>query len=360
MKKNLRRVLALALTVLFAACAFSVHAADASAEGGTMKIVNLNVDGLPIPAWASSENRDPLAMSKKIPNVLNALNADVIAVQEDFNFHAIHRKNIDMPYKTLHAGWIPFGDGLNFFSKYPIYNVHREAWDQAYGVLDSSGDELTPKGFLCASMEIADGVVIDVYDIHADADDGEKDIAARVSEYEQLLRYVDNYSKDHAVIITGDTNARFLQLESRLQELFIDGEGFKEAWIELKNEGRYTLTPEDEARWNAQYPGSWWGVWDSAEKTFYRDGGGVSFEALSQDYVWYLDENGERIADHAAEIVELRYTIDRSAVHDTRTYKKEIWTPYRVLFLYPKYFFKSLFLILGALPKLIYGKITQK
>ena len=353
----MKKLLALLLSAVLCAACVCTASASSSDDSGTLKLVNYNVDGLPIPAAFSSEHRDPLAMSKKIPPVLNALEADIIAVQEDFNFHTIHKKNIDMPYKTLHSGVIPFGDGLNFFTKYPIYNVTREAWEQAYGVLDSSADELTPKGFLCASMEIAQGVVIDVYDIHADADDGEQDIAARVAEYQQLLRFIDAYSKDHAVIITGDTNARFLQLESRLRELFIDGAGFKEAWIELKNEGRYTLTAEDEARFVAQYPGSWWGVWDSAEKTFYRDGGGVSFEALSQEYVWLLDENGEQLADHAAEIVELRYTIDRSAVHDTRTYREEHWTPYRILFLYPKYFFKSLFLILGALPGLLIDKI---
>lgn len=354
MKKFLCLVLSV---VLCASCVFCASADAPEAEGGTLKLINLNVDGLPIPAAFSEEHRDPLAMSKKIPPVLNAYQADIIATQEDFNFHPIHKKNIDMPYKTLHSGVIPFGDGLNYFSKYPIYNVHREAWEETYGVLDSYGDQLTPKGFLCASMEIADGVVIDVYDIHADAGDDEDDIAARVAEYRQLFRYMDAYSKDHAVIITGDTNARFLQLESCLQELFIEERGFKEAWVELKNEGRYYLTPEDEARFTAQYPGSWWGVWDSAEKTFYRDGGGVSFEALSEELVWHYDEDGVMLADHAAEIVELRYTIDRSAVHDTRTYKKEIWTPYRILFLYPKYFFKSLFLILGALPKLISEKI---
>ena len=355
----MKKLLALMLcAVLCMACACPAFAAEGETETGTMRIVNWNVDGLPIPSFVTDEHRDPKECSKKVDDVLNTLDADIIAVQEDFNFHSVHKKYIDMPYKTLHSGVIPFGDGLNFFSKYPMYNVYREAWEQAYGILDSSADQLTPKGFLCASMEIADGVYIDVYDIHADADDGEGDIAARVSEFRQLLRYIDTYSKDHAVIITGDTNARFLQLESELQPLFIDV-GFKEAWIELKNEGRYFLTPEDEARFNAQYS-SWWGVWDSAEKTFYRDGGGVSFEALSEDLIWYIDEDDVRIADHAAEIVELRYTIDRSAVQDSRTYKTETFNPVRWVVLHVKYFYKSLFLILSDLPRILLQKIKTR
>ncbi len=352
----MKRILAILIcAAICAATAFPAFAADSAVQEDTLKIINYNVDGLPIPAWATTENRDPLACSKQIPAKLNACDADIIAVQEDFNFHYIHKKQIDMPYKTLHSGGIPFGDGLNFFSKFPIRNVAREPWDQAYGVLHSSGDELTPKGFLCASMEIAEGVYIDVYDLHADADDGEHDIAARVDEFQQLLRFVDAYSKDHAVIIVGDTNARFLQTASKLKELFIDGAGFKDAWIELENEGRYTLTPEDEARFNAKYS-SWWGVWDSAEKLFYRDGGGVSFEAQSHEYIWFKDDTGNDLADHAAQIVQLRYTIDRSAVQDSRSYQKEFFNPLRWVYLHVKYFFKSLFLILGDLPRVISDK----
>lgn len=359
----MKKILAFLLcAVLCTTCACTAVAAEEPAETGTMKIVNLNVDGLPIPAFATSENRDPLECSKKLPPVINAFGADIVAVQEDFNFHFIHKKGIDLPYKTLHSGPIPFGDGMNFFSRYPMYNVVRQAWDETYGVLDSCGDQLTPKGFLCASMEISDGVYVDVYDLHADADwgvDYERDLAARLSEYRQLLRYIDSYSKDHAVIIVGDVNARFLQPENEMQKLFIEEQGFKEIWIELENEGRYYLTPEDKARFNAKYHNAWWGYWDSAEKLFYRDGGGVSFEALSNELLWLYDEAGNQLADHAAQIAELRYTIDRAAVRDSRTYKKEIWTPYRILFLYPKYFFKSLFLLLGALPSFLMDKIKK-
>ena len=358
----MKKILALALcAVLCVLCACSAFAAAEETENGTLKIVNINVDGLPIPAFASPEHSDPLSCSKQLSAVLNAYEADIIAVQEDFNFHYFHKTGIDLPYKTLHSGPIPFGDGMNFFSRFPIYNVAREPWDETYGVLDSCGDQLTPKGFLCASIEIADGVYVDVYDLHADADwgvDYSHDLAARLSEYRQLLRFADSYSKDHAVILVGDVNARFLDTENEMQKIFIEDAGFKEIWIETENEGRYYLTPEDEARFEAKFS-SWWGYWDSAEKLFYRDGGGVSFEALSNELIWIYNDEGERLADHAAQIAELRYSIDRSAVRDGRTYKKEIWTPYRLLILYPKYFFKSLFLILGALPSFLAQKIKK-
>ena len=349
----LKKLLAVLFCVIICfMCAAAAFAQSDEPETDTIKIINYNVDGLPLPAFLSGEDRDPLECSLKIPAVLNSFDADIIAVQEDFSFHDIHKNGIDQPYQTNHSGTIPFGDGMNFFSKYPIYNVHREAWNDAYGIFDSSSDQLTPKGFLCASMEIADGVYIDVYDIHADADDGEYDIAARLSEYRQLLDYVNTYSKDHAVIITGDTNSRFLQLECELKKMFIDEAGFKEAWVEIENEGRYTLTDEDVAKFQSRYS-SWWGVWDSAEKTFYKDGGGVSFEALSHEYLWLTDEEGHQLADHAAQIVELGYTIDRSEVNDTRTYETEQFNLIEYIQHHIKNFFRSLFLILGDLPKLI-------
>ena len=65
------------------------------------------------------------------------------------------------------------------------------------------------------------------------------------------------------------------------------------------------------------------------------------------------------LADHAAQIAELRYTIDRSAVQDSRTYQKEQFDLFRTIYLYTKYFFKSLFLILSDLPRVIKDKLNN-
>ena len=327
--------------------------AEDAAETGTLKILNYNVDGLPLPAFLSSSGRDPLACSKLIPAKLNACEADIIAVQEDFNFHTILKTRIDMPYRTYHAGGIPFGDGLNLYSKLPLYNVTRVAWEKAYGIFDAGSDELTPKGFLCSSVEIADGVYVDFYDLHADAYGAPPNAAARVAQYQQLLRFVDTYSEGHAVIITGDFNTRFMHTESELKKQFIDEAGFKEAWVELENEGNYTITYADNERFGEEY----WGIWDSVEKVFYRDGGGVSLEAASHEYFLFTDDAGAPLSDHSAELTKLRYSIDRSAVHDAREYKKEIWNPFRILYLHTKYFFKALRLVLGELPKVLSGEI---
>ena len=348
-----RKLTALLLCAVLLVCmSVPVSAADSS-DAGTIRIVNYNVDGLPLPAFLSSTGRDPLACSKLIPEKLNALDADIIAVQEDFNFHTILKNRIDAKYTTYHSGGIPFGDGLNFYSKLPLYNVTRVPWETAYGIFDAGSDELTPKGFIVSSVQVADGVYIDVYDLHADAYGAPPNAAARVAQYKQLLSFVNSHSKDHAVIITGDTNTRFMHTESELRKQFIDEAGFKEAWVELCNDGNYEITYADNEKWGEAY----WVIWDSVEKVFYRNGGGVSLEAVEHEFILLTDPDGDPLSDHSAELATLSYTVDRSALHDTRTYKKEIYNPFRTFFNHVHYFFKALRLILGELPKVISGEI---
>ena len=352
-KKLFAIVLACILALSIPSLAFA--SAD-EPETGTFKIVNYNVDGLPVPAFMSKSGRDPLACTRRIAKELNALDADLIAVQEDFNFHLTLRMGLDTQYATIHNGGIPFGDGLSMFSKTPLYNVARVPWETAFGIFTDGSDELTPKGFVVASVEIADGVYVDVYDLHADAYGRTPNAEARVAEYKQLLSYIDTCSAGHAVLVTGDTNTRFMHTESELKKQFIDEAGFKEAWVELCNDGNYDITREDDTKWGTEGE-AYWGVADSVEKLFYRDGGGVQWQAMSHEFRLLQNDEGQSLSDHSAEIVILQYTIDRDAVQDSRTYAREMYLPVETLISHVKYFFKALGLVLSELPKVISGEI---
>lgn len=353
-EENMKRKLtALLLCAVLCLCTVMPVFAEDVPETGTLKILNYNVDGLPLPAFLSSTGRDPLACSKQIPAKLNAFDADIIAVQEDFNFHTILKNRIDAKYTTYHSGGIPFGDGLNYYSKLPLFNVTRVPWETAYGIFDAGSDELTPKGFICCSVQLAEGVYVDVYNMHADAYGAPPNAAARVAQYKQMISFIDEYSKDHAVIVTGDTNTRFMHTESELKKQFIDEAGFKEAWVELCNDGNYDIVYADTEKWGEDY----WGIWDSVEKVFYRDGGAVSLEAAAHEFVLLTDENGSPLSDHSAEFATLTYTVDRSKLNDTRTYEKEHYRPFRTFFNHVYYFFKALRLVLGELPKVLSGEI---
>ncbi len=352
-----KKLISLALSCILILCSASLAFASAdTTECGTFKIVNYNVDGLPVPAFMSKSGRDPLACTRQIAKELNALDADVIAVQEDFNFHYTLRKELDAQYATIHNGGIPFGDGLSMFSKTPLYNVTRVPWETSFGIFTDGSDELTPKGFVAASVEIADGVYVDIYDLHADAYGRTPNAEARVAEYKQLLSFIETYSEGHAVLVTGDTNTRFMHTESELKKQFIDEAGFKEAWVELCNDGNYDITRGDDTKWGTEGE-AYWGVADSVEKLFYRDGGGVQWTANSHEFRLLQSDEGKPLSDHSAEIIVLDYCIDRDAVQDARTYKRETFKPLAMLFSHVKYFFKALGLVLSELPKVISGEI---
>ena len=115
---------------------------------------------------------------------------------------------------TNFSGSIPGGDGLNVFTKsMPIYNEKRVTWDKLFGDL-VEGDTLTPKGIIYTVIEIADGVYVDFYNIHADAFDTEGSRKARESNYKQLMAMVEENSakNNRPVIITGTSTSSSTRL----------------------------------------------------------------------------------------------------------------------------------------------------
>ena len=62
--------------------------------------------------------------------------------------------------------------------------------------------------FSVGRHELAPGVVIDVYNLHADAGGGAGDEAARAAQFVQLAAFMSGYSAGNAVIVAGDTNLK--------------------------------------------------------------------------------------------------------------------------------------------------------
>ncbi|MEZ5323300.1 MAG: endonuclease/exonuclease/phosphatase family protein [Microthrixaceae bacterium] len=101
-------------------------------------------------------------------------------------------------------------DGLALFSNIPMGDVTHTAWTGCFGGMDTSdhgaADCLATKGFAVTTITVADGVTIDVYDLHAEAGSSSKDQELQAADYRQLADYIDTHSKDHAIILGGDTN----------------------------------------------------------------------------------------------------------------------------------------------------------
>lgn len=229
-----------------------------------IKLVTYNIDGLPeyldlkeLPwilkpiAWVYklikgttlicvNDNHNISKCISYISKWLYDSDADMIAVQEDFNYHTELMESLNNNYCAgTYSGNIGLSklfskvecltkfplprfkaDGLGFIFKNNRVKVLDEKlvrWKKSYGYFTHANDQLTHKGFRFYSLLIDDKINLDLYVIHMDADfydevncpDVEGDIKARESELNQLVEYIINrYEKRNYVpsIIMGDTN----------------------------------------------------------------------------------------------------------------------------------------------------------
>ena len=198
-------------------------------DGGTLSVLTYNVAGLPDIASSSAVPRGPATeeIGRRIADY------DVVTVQEDFNYHAhLYRYN-EHPHRSPTSGGAGIGSGLNQLSHHSWTGYDRVTWDDCH---IGSGDCLTPKGFTVSQLELDDGVVVDLYNLHADAGSTDRDIAARRANLEQLAEYLRTHSADRPVIVAGDTNTRYTRTGDGIAE-FADDLGLTDAWVETRRDG---------------------------------------------------------------------------------------------------------------------------
>lgn len=284
---TIRRLLAIgALTgVAIAASTTSATAqtSDPSTSQGSFTALTYNVAGLPEQISGS----EPSTNSPLISPLLNGY--DLVLLQEDWvdvfqaardagagdlppltGYHHLvvgdadhaHRSTpADPPYGTdasrAPAGPALTADGLNRLSDLPFGDLIRQQWTACNGELIIEGVEVVTdaaglsdaleaaglagvvdggasdcgalKGFSVATITLAPGAEVDVYNLHADAGSGADDIAARQANFEQLATFIDQRSAGRAVIVGGDTN---LKIDDDRPERAVDAQvwsSFQEA-----------------------------------------------------------------------------------------------------------------------------------
>jgi len=194
-------------------------------DQGGFSVITYNVAGLPQVICSATTER-----AKSMSEIGTLLNDyDIAHVQEDFNYNRfLYQGGNQHPYRTKTKGGIPFGDGLNTLSKFPILEMRRIPWRNCNGA-----DCLTPKGFTYSKIEIAKDIYIDFYNVHANAADDPASAAARRKNIEQLSRYIQDHSADQAVIVMGDINAHFCYEHDNIRD-FIHDNQLSDTWLMLK------------------------------------------------------------------------------------------------------------------------------
>lgn len=324
-----------------------------NAEKYSVKTVNFNVAGLPFAALSGENVAENQSYAGKY---LSENNFDIVAVQEDFNYHSSLVSGMTgFNYSTIHTGSIPGGDGLNVFTKnMTIYNEKRVPWNEVSGILSDGSDELTPKGFVYSVIDIGNGIYVDFYNLHADAYGGAGSVAARTSQFKQLAEFIKARSaeNDRPVIVTGDFNYHIHTHEdngSLYNILYLEC-GLKDAWMEYHNNGDYFNL------YNWHITGlPAWGNWDSVERFMYKSGGGVDIVVDDFRYTNVTDANGKAVSDHAA--AECDFTFIKTEDFTTNTQELEVnETSIDNFFYRIKWIFKVLVMVfsdLGNLPELL-------
>ncbi|HEY0501565.1 MAG TPA: endonuclease, partial [Kutzneria sp.] len=171
----MKKCLAVALVLAAATVAPATVHADAT-DGGGFSVLSYNVAGLP--EGISSAPTPRQSATTAIGQRLGAY--DIVHVEEDFNYHAALYAADGHAYRTPTSGGAGIGSGLNTLSSLPYDgdDFERAHWSSCQ--LDS-GDCLTPKGFTFMRERLAEGVYVDVYNLHTNAGDNSGDESSRAS-----------------------------------------------------------------------------------------------------------------------------------------------------------------------------------
>lgn len=290
---------------------------DSSEAGasGEVSVLSYNVAGLP--AEISKEHPDV-----NIPKISPLLNDyDVVITQEDFdwwpdgglasgvdfvNYHDRLRAEATHEYRSeRHPGpdatelsaarkdALEIGDGLGVLSRLPIDGNVRVPWTDCFGGFDTSdggaADCLAMKGFLFTRLELEQGVVVDLYDLHGEAGGSDRDQELQKADYEQLAAYINANSAGNAIILGGDTN---LHTDPPGADAHEDSRGGEDLEIWEKFLADTGLTDSCEPA-DCEDPGR-------IDKIAFRSDGGIELEVLAHQFQTerFSDDAGEPLSDH--------------------------------------------------------------
>ncbi len=209
--------------------------------------------------------------------------------------HSTHEHRTEMAPQPL--GTNPdrpealLADGLGTFSNYEMGPVTRVAWAGCFGGADTSdngaADCLAMKGFAVTTVTFADGVEVDVYNLHAEAGSSPADQELQRAGFPQLAAFIEEHSAGRAVIVGGDTNLHTDEEPRNPQDVedneiwadFLEATGLTDACD--------ALGCEDTGR---------------IDKLAFRSGDGVELgvtERMVEEEL-FTDDAGEQLSDHKA------------------------------------------------------------
>lgn len=173
-----------------------------------IKIIDWNTYLLPKIAKRTSQTARVKLIAQYLKN--SPEDFDIITLQEVFTkdgYHILTQELADKyPYHTgspIRKWYKPVNSGLLILSKFPI----KETSFYVYSGM-AHADRFSSKGVLATTIEIEEGMYVQVANTHLQAQDGKKYEKLRLSEYKYIKEAViDNFKIDELpLILTGDYN----------------------------------------------------------------------------------------------------------------------------------------------------------
>ena len=205
--------------------------------------------------------------------------ADIVAVQEDFNYHDDLLSHLQAYQTGRHGGEVTLrglfsrvewrslfplprlkADGLCLLvkpSRVEILQEETVGWRKSCGYFGHANDALTHKGFRYYQVSIDGTVLVDVYNVHMDADfggDNRKDYQTRYEQVKQLTEYIADRAHQQPVIIMGDTNADSFFMDALLD---VPGYTVTEARTDRDSIDRIYLLNTWTSQWRMAVMDSW-------------------------------------------------------------------------------------------------------
>ena len=206
------------------------HRLPARADETVVEVLTYNVAGLPELIVGPAPRNNAPTIGRLVSDF------DLVLLQEDFCHHAYIESTLTLEHIS-YAGdhGLELGDGLARLSRCAFGPIERVPWEKAHGVVRYNNDEIATKGFSFARTEMAPGLYVDVYNLHADAGRTAGDVEARRDQFHQLAEHIEKRSRGRAVIVGGDFNIRWNRKEGRaeLDEL-LRRTGLRQAFADLE------------------------------------------------------------------------------------------------------------------------------
>ncbi len=322
----------------------------------TFKVCALNVDGLPQKILTFDLNADGPGSdgTKKIGQYIAGSGIDVVGLSEDFNYNGSLLEGAGDNYQSgTWRGSISISstgnldidnlrfptDGLQLLVKKGLTfgDESWTAWTQNHGHFTDGADELITKGYRYYKVNLGQGIVVEFYIMHMDAETGAEDNAARASQWEQLRDAILANNSGLPKIVMGDTNSRYTRDD--ILTLFTNpivaagNYTVSDVWVEKCKNGTYPtlgaealVVPEADRTKSSAYVEN-----EIVDKVLYLNPthGGMQLtpNSITFDADNYLKDDGTLLGDHVPVIVEFKAAGTTYApAASTDFWRGEAWT----------------------------------